>query len=265
MWLYYDYLPWVGTHFVHAGRDLPDHWTLELKVQEGRQLRGGTAQMSDVPVPETEAALKGQLFLQGQKAGHEWLQQVKVEQIESIQYSWEQKTNKDLLQARWEVRSGQRGGLQKLSVHPEQGSLWLRQEICSAWLGTLWPLFRPQGVHVGQNWTALIPFQIDAKELKSPISCQWESTWSFRGMAPEAAVPLAILDLRAAARSSQGQVEGDLRAEVLYSVIDQRVVATRGSYMVSLIGESKVTGVQLLDRVQAQFQLLRQVDKKKDP
>ena len=262
LWMFYDQLPWVGTHFVYSERDKTDYWTLDLKIQEGRELRGGQASLEDVPVPDTEAALKMRLILQGQKAGNEWLQQVQVQEIESVQYSWQQKANKELLAARWEVRNSASGGVQKLNIHPSQGSLWLRQEVSLPWLSTLWPQFRRGGVQPGQSWSASLPFQVEARELKSAVAGEWDARWSFRGLAPETAVPLAVLDLQATVRS-RSTLGGDLRAEVLYSLLDKRVVAARGSFMVSLVGESKVTGVNLLDRIQGQFQLLRNIDKPK--
>ena len=269
--LFYDRLPWVGTHFVYADSTPPARWSLDLKLQRGRVLGGGKATLDEVPAPTTQASLRATLLQQGQFSGQEWAQTLRIESVESVQYSWEQKGNKDLLSATWEARVGKMGGLRALQVPPGVHTIWLRNELVTPWLLTMWPQFLARGVEPKQSWTALVPFRVTARELSSPFSGRWDCTWTYRGNPPDARVPLATLDLQAQAHSDEQPVDGNLRAEVVYSVLDKTIVAVRGSFQVRVVAAIQATQqstVSLLECVQGQFLIQRLVagaDKKAKP
>lgn len=263
-WKFYDRLPWVGLHMIYVNSTDPDHWNLQIQIQEGQALGPENAGLDDIPIPSKSAALKANLDLQGQQMSTELVYLVKANSIESQQYSWEQKGNKDLLTSTVEVRTGLMGGVNGLVCRPESSSLWFREEIDSPWLTTLWPLFLRKGVEPKQSWSAQVPFQFRSKELSQPIASRWDCLWTYRGMAPKATVPLAILDLQSQASSEDHSIDGNLKAEVLYSVVDQRVVASRGSFQVKVAAKVQATEtarVTFLKNLQGQFQLLRLVQK----
>jgi hypothetical protein len=258
--IFYDQLPWVGTHFVYEESTQPTRWSVNLKLQQGRVLGGEKATLEDVPAPSNQASLTATLLQQGQLSGQEWAQALRIESVESVQYSWDQKGNKDILRSTWDARVGKMGGLRSLQVPPDGRSIWLRNEVITPWLLTLWPQFLARGVEPKQSWTALVPFRITARELTTPFSARWDCTWTFRGTPPDARVPLATLDLQAQAHSDEQLVDGNLRAEVVYSMLDRKVVAGRGSFQVRLAATTQATEqsvVSLMECVQGQFLLQR--------
>ena len=258
--VFYDRLPWVGTHFVYADSAQPGRWSLDLKLQQGRLLGGGKATLEEVPAATNRASLVATLLQQGQMSGQDWSQTLRIESVESVQYSWDQKGNKDLLSTTWEARVGRMGGLHSLQVPPEGRSIWLRNEVITPWLLTMWPQFLARGVEPKQSWTALVPFRVTARELASPFGARWDCTWTYRGNPPGARVPLATLDVVGQAHSDEQAVDGNLRAEVVYSVIDRTIVACRGSFQIRLAASTQATEqstVSVLECVQGQFLLQR--------
>jgi len=268
--IFYDRMPWVGTHFVYTDSELPTRWSLGLQLQQGRALGGGQATLAEVPPPSNQATLKASLLQQGRRAGTEWVQTLRIESVESVQYSWDQKGNKDLLNSQWEAQVGRLGGLLALQIKSEGRSIWSRAEITTPWLLTLWPQFLTRGVEPKDSWTSLVPFRVSARELDKPISARWDCTWTYRGNPPDARVPLATLDVVGQAHSEDQPLEGNLRAEVVYSVIDKMVVAGRGSFQIRMAVSTQATeqsAVSVLECLQGQFllqRLLAEPDKSPD-
>ncbi len=257
--VFYDRMPWVGTHFVHKDPGLATRWSVLLQIQQGSAL-GTKASLDEVPVPSKEAELKGTYLQQGETAGQEWSQQLRMESLESVQYSWEQKDNKELLKCLLEARVGPLGGLRSLEVKPPGRSLWLREDLLASWMQTLWPQFPNRGLEPKASWNSSVPFKIRARELTNPVDARWDCTWTLRGTSNEAAVPLAMIDVQATA-SSQGQaLDGTLRAEVAYALPTQQVAATRGSFQLRYALPTQATEqstVVLQECLQIQFQTLR--------
>lgn len=260
--IFYDRLPWVGTHFVHKDPGQPTRWSVLLQIQQGSAL-GTKASLDEVPAPSKEAELKGTFLQKGEPAGQEWSQQLRMESLESVQYSWEQKDNKELLKCLLEARIGRGGGLRNLEVKPPSRSLWLRQDLLTSWMQTLWPQFPNRGIEPKASWNSSVPFKIQARELANPVDARWDCTWTFRGLSNEAAVPLAMIDVQASA-SSQGQaLDGTLRAEVAYALPSQQVAATRGSFQLRYAIPTQATEqstVVLQECLQIQFQTLRLIE-----
>jgi len=266
-WIFYDRLPWVGIHFIHKDPGPSTRWSVNLQLQEGSAL-ANKANLEEVPVPTREAQLKGSLVQQGQATGQEWTQQLRFESLESVQYSWEQKDNKEILKSLLEARVGSMGGLRSLEIKPPTRSIWLRSEVVNAWLQTLWPQFVTRGLEPKQSWNASVPFKIEARELNAPINARWDCTWTYRGNNNDAAVPLAMLDVKATASSEGQQLDGTLRAEVAYSLETQQVAATRGSFQVRYAIPTQATEqstVVLQECLQGQFQALRMVKDQRKP
>lgn len=257
--VFYDHLPWVGTHFVHKDPGAPTRWSVLLQIQEGSAL-GTKASLEEIPTPTKEAELKGTFLQQGEPAGQEWSHQLRLESLESVQYSWEQKDNKDLLKCLLEARVGPGGGLRNLEVKPPSRSVWLRQELLTSWLQTLWPQFPSRGLEPKASWNSTIPFKIQARELANPVDARWDCTWTFRGISNEASLPLAMIDVQATA-SSPGQVlDGSFKGEVAYALPVQQVAATRGSFQLRYAIPTQATEqstVVLQECLQIQFQTLR--------
>ena len=257
--IFYDRLPWVGTHFVHKDIGRATRWSVLLQIQEGSAL-GTKASLEDVPTPSKEAELKGVFLQQGEPAGQEWAQQLRMESLQSVQYSWEQKDNKELLKCLIDARVGPQGGLRNLEVKPASRSLWLRQELLSSWMQTLWPQFPQRGLEPKASWNSSVPFKIQARELATPVDARWDCTWTFRGISNDSNVPLAMIDVQASA-SSQGQaLDGTFKGEVAYAVPTQQVAATRGAFQLRYAIPTQATEqstVVLQECLQIQFQTLR--------
>ncbi|MBX3166106.1 MAG: hypothetical protein KF760_01795 [Candidatus Eremiobacteraeota bacterium] len=257
--IFYDHLPWIGTHFIHKNPGAPTRWSVLLQIQQGSAL-GTKVSLDEVPAPSKEAELKGTFVQQGETAGQEWSQQLRMESLESVQYSWEQKENKELLKCLLEARVGPSGGLRNLEVKPPSRSLWLRQDLLASWLQTLWPQFPGRGLEPKASWNSSVPFKIQARELANPVDARWDCTWTFRGMSHDAAVPLAMIDVQATAGSQGQALDGTLRAEVAYALSTQQVAATRGSFQLRYAIPTQATEqstVVLQECLQIQFQTLR--------
>lgn len=261
LWLNYDRLPWVGTHFVHNDPGRLAHWGLDLSYQEARGVGNSTATLDDIPEFSADAQLKATVRQQGRKAGGEWLQDLRIESVESVQYSWEQGNNRDLLASVWEARVGALGGLRSLRIEPESRSLWLRPELMTPWLLTLWPQFVSKGVEPKQAWTSQVDFTYSSRELNKPVPGRWQCTWSFRGAPQDTSVPLAVLDLRAQAQSDEAGMDGNLVAEMVYALAEGKLVGGRGTFSLRVAARVQATEtstVTLLNGVKGQFQIVRQ-------
>ena len=257
--VFYDDLPWVGTHFVNKAPGLPTRWSVLLQVQEGSAL-GTKASLQDIPEPSRDAQLKGTFLQQGEQAGQEWSQQLRMESLESVQYSWEQKDNKELLKCTLEGRVGPAGGLRNLEVKPPSRSLWLRQELLASWLQTLWPQFPSRGLKPKATWNSTVPFKIHPRELTNPVDARWDCSWTFRGLSNEQSVPLAMIDVQATASSPGHVLEGTFKGEVAYSLPTQQVAATHGAFSLRYAIPTQATEqstVVLQESLQMQFQTLR--------
>lgn len=261
LWVFYDRLPWVGTHFVYVHKSEPGRWSLNLTIRQARAL-GNRASLEDVPAPTNLAHLAATIWQQPQVTGQEVTHSLRIESVESVQYSWEQKETKDLLTTQWEARTGLLGGLHGLQMRPEGRALWLRNEVVTPWLLTLWPQFLSRGVQPKQSWSSLVPFKIAPRELNVPLTARWDCTWTYRSESSDANVPIATLDLAGQARCDQQPVDGTLRAEVAYSVIDRTIVAVRGVYQLRFAAATQATeqsSVAVLECVQGKFEIVRLV------
>ena len=257
--IFYDHLPWVGTHFIHKNLGQTTRWSVLLQLQEGSAL-GNKASLEEVPAPSREAQLKGVFLEQGQQAGQEFAQQLRMESLESVTYSWQQKDNKELLTTFLEARVGPAGGLRTLEAKPAGRSLWLRQEILASWMQMLWPQFISRGLEPKGSWNSTIPFKIQARELANPVDAQWDCTWTYRGNTGQGAVPLAMLDVQSTASAPGQALDGTLRAEVAYDLKNQWVAAVRGSYQIRYAIPTQATEqstVVLQECIQVQFQAVR--------
>lgn len=257
--IFYERFPWFGTHFVHNNLGQATRWSVMLQLQEGSAL-GNKAELEEVPAPGRDAQLKGVFIQQGQAAGQEWAEQLRMESLESVSYSWQQKDNKELLTTFIEARVGPAGGLRNLEIKPAGRSLWLRQEILSSWLQSLWPQFTNRGLEPKASWNSTTPFKINARELANPVDARWDCTWTYRGNTGQTAVPLAMLDVQATASVPGQAADGTLRAEVAYDIKNQWVAATRGSFQIRYAIPTQATEqstVVLQECFQVQFQAVR--------
>lgn len=257
--VFYDRLPWVGTHFVHKTPGAPTRWSVHLQIQQGSAL-GTKANLDEVPTPSKEAELKGSFLQQGELAGQEWSQQLHMESLESVQYSWEQKDNKELLKCLIDARVGPLGGLRNLEVKPPSRSLWLRSELLSSWTQSLWPQFPKRGLEPKATWTSSVPFKIQARELANPVDARWDFTWTFRGISNDTNLPLAMIDVQGTANSQGQALDGTFKGEVAYSVPTQQVAASRGAFQLRYAIPTQATEqstVVLQECLQIQFQTLR--------
>ncbi|MFN8609324.1 MAG: hypothetical protein U0931_17430 [Vulcanimicrobiota bacterium] len=257
--IFYDRLPWVGTHFVHKNLAQTTRWSVMLQLQEGSAL-GNKVSLEEVPAPSRDAQLKGVFLQQGQPAGQEWAEQLRMESLESVTYSWQQKDNKELLTTFVETRIGPGGGLRNMEIKPPSRSLWLRQEIIASWMQTLWPQFAGRGIEPKASWNSTVPFKVHSRELANPVDARWDCTWTYRGNTGQSAVPLAMLDVQATAGAPGQAMDGTLRAEVAYDLKNQWVAATRGSFQIRYAIPTQATEqstVVLQECFQVQFQAVR--------
>lgn len=268
LWVFYDRLPWVGTHFSHRDPASLSHWAMELNLQESRAIGNSSSGLDQVSAPDRQARLAATLRQEGRRAGSEWAQVVRVESVESTQYSWEQADNRDLLVSQVDLRVGPRGGLRTLQVQPEARSIWMRQELLTAWLQTLWPAYPSRGLEVGDGWTSEVPFQVEARELSRPLRARWLCSWSFRALPADTSIPLALLELKAEAVGEEVPLEGNLAAEILYSVLEGKLVGSRGSFGLKFAAPTepeKDSSLTLLSNVRGQFQLVRTSEGSNNP
>lgn len=265
VWNFYEYMPWVGTHFDYVNLDAAGAYVLNLTVAEGSAVQGGTVGLEQVPKLSRNAAISLAVGHQGQRSGGEVLQVLKPQQVESVQYSWEQKNTDDLLKSTWEARLAGHGGLTGLQVRPPSRSLWMRPELSVPWIAAAWPPFLKRGVDPKARWTSEVPFQIQPEGLSAPLKAHWDCTWTFRGTSESGAGPLAVLDLEAQAGGADQSVKGALRGEVAFSLDQGRTMAARGAYQFGYAAHGTVgegADVTALDVVQCQFQLVRVVARK---
>lgn len=266
-WRFYDYLPWVGTHLRYGRLDAPGALMLKLDVQTARAIQGEPAGLDAVPKPGQQASLRGTVTHQGQRSGSEWLQTLRIESVESLQYSWQQKNTKDLLTSSLETRIGASGGLLSLQVRPPNRSVWLRQEVATPWLIAMWPPFVARGVEPKALWNSQMSFELQPSEGSKPIQARWDCVWSYRGQPQGSDQNLAILDVKGQASADQ-PVDGALVGEVVYSLEEQRVMGCRGSFRFRIAAREQATdtaAVTVLDAVQGQFEVLRVIKDNREP
>lgn len=265
--IFYERMPWFGTRFVHGNLGQSTRWSVMLQLQEGSAL-GNQVNLEEVPAPSRDAQLKGVFVQLPQLAGQEWAETLHMDSLESVSYSWQQKDNKEILKTFIEARVGPSGGLRNLEIKPASRSVWLRQEILTSWLQSLWPQFSNRGLEPKASWSSTTPLKIQARELAKPVDAQWDCTWTYRGNTGQTAVPLAMLDVQATASSPGQALDGTLRAEVAYDIKNQWVAATRGSFQLRYAIPTQATEqstVVLQECFQVQFQAVRLLITGPDP
>lgn len=260
VYLNWDRMPWVGLHFIHRDAQLPSRWSLELKLQEGREVAPAGVGLDKVPALNKQASLLATLAQEGRSEGYEVHQAIRLESIESIQYSWEQKHNRELLVTRWEARVGPLGGLRSLQIVPTGKSVWTRHHASLPWVFSMWPQFVKRGLEPGASWSGTSEFKIEAPELNEPVAVVWDYTWTYRGQPPNQQAPLALLEAQGKVRDDRQRVQGTLRAEVIYSILDQKVAGCRGAFQVQTaapVQPGEGLHMTLLENLQGQFQVVR--------
>lgn len=260
LWYFYDSMPWVGTHLRYASKEDGGGFNIKLDLAEGRAVQGGKGSLQQVPPPNRTAGLSASLAVEMQPSGSEYLQRLRLKQVQSVQYSWEQKENKNLLGSVYENRVGSAGGLLSVTCKPELSNLWQRSDVASAWILPLWPTFPWKGLKAKDSWTSETPFQVVSREVGKPFFGRWNCNWTFREEPQDADHRLAILDLDASASSADQPLEGRVRAEIAYSMDERRIMAYRGAFQLKMAATAQATeqdAVTLLDVVQGRFQVLR--------
>jgi hypothetical protein len=266
-WRFYEYLPWVGTHLRYARLDSAGAMVLKLNVQTARAIQGDAAGLEAVPQPSQGGTLQATLSHQGQKSGSEWLQTFRGDSIQSVDYAWQQKSNKDILTSSLDTRLGPSGGLLSVGVRPASRSVWLRPEVVTPWMLAMWPPFPARGIEPKALWNSQMSFELQPAEGGKPIQARWSCVWSYRGQPQGSDHQLAVLDVKGQASAEQ-PVDGAFLGEVVYSLQEQRVMACRGSFRFRIAAREQATdsaAVTVLDAVQGQFEVLRLVQDTRTP
>lgn len=242
---------------VHAHLGEADRWQLKSEYQEKRevlQTQPDLAAPTDFP---RRARLHANLSLEAQPQGEEWRQVGHLDSIQEVHYSWDRVETRAALLTLWEAIVGPQGGLRSLKVNSSSSAPWFQPEYLVPLNASFWPQFSQTGATPGTSWQSQIPVAFRAPELDAAIDYRWECEMSWRPRDPGIKENIVAIDLKSRVSPEASKISGLWEGESLYSLPDQRVVASRGRVQWNCLAPCSQEGLFLAHSIQFNYELLR--------